>query len=435
MRLHAFLIFAFVSAFSFGQTVDTAKLSAYLTTLAENDKFMGSVALQVGDLSYSKAVGFADVAEGVEANAQTIYRIGSISKTFTTVMILKKVETGEIDLSATIEGYFPSVPQSDRITIAQLLAHRSGIHNFTNDEAYWTYYTQPQTREEMVQLIAEGGSDFTPDSRAEYSNSNFVLLTYIAEDVYGKSYSEILQEQIVVPLGLEDTRLGGPIQVEQNQALSYSFNGNWELEKQTDISVPLGAGGIVSTPSDLNRFAEGLFGGELISQESLDLMKLQNEGYGMGLFVFPFNGKRGFGHNGGIDGFSSTFAYFEEGDVTFSMISNGLNYNLNEIAIAALSAAYGEPFDIPVFNTFLVDEATLQQYVGSYSSDAMPLVITVTVNDGQLIAQASGQSAIPMTPTALHTFRFDMAKIELVFYPEEGRMILKQGGEYEFKRD
>jgi D-alanyl-D-alanine carboxypeptidase len=176
-------LFVTLSQFGWAQTsFDKAKLDNYFQNLETNNKFMGSIAVsQDGKVIYTKSIGFADVENNQKANENTKYRIGSISKTFTTVMVMKAVEDKKLDLNQTIEKFFPTVPNANKITIKQLLGHRSGIHNFTNDDEYMTWYTQPKTEKEMVEIITKIGSDFEPDSKADYSNSNFVLLTYILE--------------------------------------------------------------------------------------------------------------------------------------------------------------------------------------------------------------------------------------------------------------
>ncbi|MEG1026786.1 MAG: serine hydrolase domain-containing protein, partial [Flavobacterium sp.] len=161
-------------------TFDKKKLDHYFDTLEQNNKFIGSVSVSKdGEIIYSKSVGFADVESKIKATDKTKYRIGSISKSFTAVLVLKAVENNKLDLSTTINKWFPTISNGDKITVKQLLNHRSGIHNFTDDSDYLDWNTQSKTEKEMIEIISKGGSDFTPDSKAEYSNSNYVLLTYI----------------------------------------------------------------------------------------------------------------------------------------------------------------------------------------------------------------------------------------------------------------
>src|SRR5690606_22581527 len=122
-----------------------------------------------GRVIYSRSLGYVDVERGVKADENSKYRIGSISKTFTSVLVLKAVEENTLGLDQTIEKYFPTVPNADKITVKQLLSHRSGIHNFTDDQSYMTWFTQPKSEADMVAVIAAGGSDFEPDSKASYS--------------------------------------------------------------------------------------------------------------------------------------------------------------------------------------------------------------------------------------------------------------------------
>lgn len=205
---------------------------------------------------------------------------------------MKAVEDNKLNLSQTIDKYFPAIINAEKITIKQLLNHRSGIHSFTDDEDYLTWYTQAKTEKEMVDIITQKGNDFEPDSKAEYSNSNFVLLTYILEKTFKKSYSELLKIYITEPIGLSNTYFGGKIIIKNNECNSYSFKENWKLELETDISVPLGAGGISSTPSDLVKFSDAFFRGKILKKESVELMKTIKDRHGIGLFKIPFYEKK-----------------------------------------------------------------------------------------------------------------------------------------------
>jgi D-alanyl-D-alanine carboxypeptidase len=170
------LLFTLVQI-GFSQNLDKIKLDTYFNALEQNNKFMGSVAISKnGEIIYTKSIGFADVENRLKATEKTKYRIGSISKSFTAVLTLKAVEQKKVDLNQTIDKWFPAITNSKKITVKQLLSHRSGIHNFTNDADYLTYNTQPTTEKQMVEIITKGNSEFEPDSKAEYSNSNYVLL-------------------------------------------------------------------------------------------------------------------------------------------------------------------------------------------------------------------------------------------------------------------
>ncbi len=421
----------------FTQDFDSAKLDTYFNNLETHNKFMGSVAVsQNGKIIYTRSVGFSDVENQKKADENTKYRIGSISKTFTAALVFKAVEAGKIDLNQNIAKYFPEFPKGGKITVQQLLHHRSGIHNFTSDEEYLTWNTEAKSEKEMIDIIAKGGSDFEPGSKSEYSNSNYVLLTYILEKTFKKPYSEILKENITKPLGLKNTYFGGKTNMKNNESKSYKWMGNWKLESETDMSVPLGAGGIVSTPSDLVKFSDALFGGKVVKEESLKQMETLKEDYGMGLFQYPFDTRKGFGHSGGIDGFTSIFIHFDDGNVSYAMTSNGTNFNNNDISIAVLSTVYNAPYEIPELTTITLTSEDLDQYLGLYYSSIISLKINITKENNQLIAQATGQASFLLEPTAKDKFKFEAAGVVIEFNPSEETMILKQGGgEFPFKKE
>ena len=411
------------------QTFEKVKLDQYFNQLETHNKFMGSVVVSKGGvILYSRSIGFEDFENKVRASQNSKYRIGSISKTFTTVLILKAVEKKKLNLDQTIDKYFPTIKNADKISIRHLLTHRSGIHNFTDDADYGSWYKEAKTEKEMLNIIQRAGIDFEPDSKADYSNSNFVLLSYILEKTFEKPYPKILHQYIVKPLGLKSTYFGGKINPERNECKSYGFAGTWELESETDMSIPLGAGGIVSTPSDLVRFSEALFSGKLLKSEMIEKMKTMIDDYGMGLFQIPFYNHKGFGHTGGIDGFMSVFSYFPDGGISYALTSNGANYNVNNVSIAVLSAVFNKPYDIPDFTSYPVKSEDLHVYLGVYSSKQIPLKITVTKNNHTLMAQATGQSAFPLEATEKDKFRYEQAGVVMEFNPAEKTMTLKQGG-------
>ena len=272
----------------FGQKSNFEQTDRFFDSLDFYDKYMGTVFItKNGEPVYQKAIGYADLEKQQKLTPTTKLNIGSISKMFTSVLIFQAVEEGKLSLDQKLADFYPSVPNAEAITIDQLLRHRSGIANFTNSPLYLTYYTKPKTEDEMVKIIAEGGSIFTPDSKAEYSNSNYVLLTFILEETYGKSFQELLEKRITSPIKLENTEIFDAIKPEENEARSYSFKDNWTLEAETDPSIPLGAGAIQSTAADLAVFIEKLFAGELISKESLDQMTALQDGFGRRYFLLP----------------------------------------------------------------------------------------------------------------------------------------------------
>ena len=425
------------SAYCFSQEVDKSQLDNYLNNLETHNKFMGSIAVsRDGEWIYTKSIGSADVENKTMASEKSKYRIGSISKTFTAVLVLKAVEENKIELSEPLSNYFPTIENAATITIDQLLYHRSGIHSVTDDEDYLEWNTQPISEQELIDKMIAGRSKFEPDSKFEYSNSNYILLSFILQNVYDKTYSELLEEKITTPLGLKDTYYGAKIDPTNDECYSYSFSSKWEKESETDMSVPMGAGAVVSTATDLNQFAQALFLGKIISKESLEQMTSLKDNFGRGVFPIPFYENEGFGHTGAIDGFTSMFVYFPETNVCLTLLSNGTNYNNNEIARAVLSVVYNVSYDFPEFKSYEVTEADLQKYLGTYATTDLPLKLMITNDGNSLVAQATGQQALYLDATDKDTFTFDRAGVVIVFDPEKNALLLKQGGgEFNFVKE
>lgn len=128
----------------FSQTFNSAKLDSFLNSLDENNKVMGSVAISKdGNIIYTKTIGFSDFENKIKADDNTKYKIGSIAKTYTAVVVLKAVEEKKLQLNQTIENYFPTIENAGIITIENMLYHRSGIYNYSDDKDFLSWYTEP----------------------------------------------------------------------------------------------------------------------------------------------------------------------------------------------------------------------------------------------------------------------------------------------------
>ncbi|MEI6816555.1 MAG: serine hydrolase domain-containing protein [Bacteroidota bacterium] len=413
------------------QSFDKQKLDSLFNVLIEKDKAMGSVAISKnGKQIYSRAIGYSFITDSIKipATTNTKYRIGSISKMFTATIILQLVEEGKTKLTANLDTYFPKLPNANKITIGNLLNHRSGLHDFTSDSAYSTWMTQPKTEDELLSIITKGGADFHPNEKFAYSNPNYIILGYIIEKICKKPYKDILKERVISKIGLVNTYYGDKTDLKNNECYSYQHVSNWEQQPETDMSIPGGAGALVSTPTDLAKFMEALFSMKLITKNSLIQMKTMIDGYGMGMYQIPFYNKKAYGHNGGIDGFVSNLAYFPEDSLTVAYCSNGQIYPINDILIGVLSICFNKDYTIPTFKTITLKSEDLDKYLGVYSSPEIPLKITISKDKTILIAQATGQSSFALEATEKDKFKFDQAGVIMEFNADKKELTMKQGG-------
>lgn len=390
-------------------------------------RFMGSVVVYRDNKEiYSHSSGFSNIEAGTKPDDQTMYRIGSISKTITATLVMKAIEEGRIKLSDNIKAFFPSIKYADQITISSLLNHHSGVHNFTGGN-FFEWNTQPKSRIDLIDTIAKGGSDFAPGTKASYSNSNYVLLSFMLEDIYHKPYAEILNDKIVHPLHLTHFQFGDKQINKRNKALPYYFEAGWNVSKETNLSIPMGAGAIVSSAGDLAKVLEALFHGKIVSTIMLRKMEEQSDGFGYGIFEKNILGKTAYSHDGAIDGFNSYYYFFPQDETLLILLSNAENYDLEIMNKAMLSIAFNSPFDLPKPNTYKVTSKELQQYIGSYTSDDSPLIIEISSKNNYLLAQPHGQRVYTMEPTEKNKFLHEKTGVTLEFDPEQHQMVMKQG--------
>jgi CubicO group peptidase (beta-lactamase class C family) len=443
---HIIFIFSFVISQSIFAQVNTPKLDCLCTILNDSNKIIGSLCVfKNGNTLYEKAWGLQDNMDGrtlTNDNYSTIatrYRIGSISKMFTACIIFQLIEEKKLSLTTPLAVYYPEIKNANKITIADLLTHHSGIYNFTKDSAFASYIYTTKTHAEIIDIIKKYPSDFEPGSKAEYSNSNFVLLGYIIEKITSRTYAYELQNRIVKPLNLKNTYYGIASRMEQHEAWSFGYDENkWTAVQQSDMSIPHGAGAITSTPKELAMFITGLFQGKLISEASLKQMTTLRNKNGYGIFQYPLYDKKVWGHNGRIEEFTSMLIYNPADSTCFAFCNNGNNdFSTNDLALGVAGIFYNFPYTIPTFKTIPLDVKLLNSMVGKYASKTMPLKIELLNNNNQLFAQASGQSAFPMEYKGNGMFEFLAAGIVLEWdMKTQQSFTMKQGGgKYLYERE
>ncbi|NVK25738.1 MAG: serine hydrolase [Gammaproteobacteria bacterium] len=405
-----------------------SKMDHLLGKFYANDKFMGSIAVsKKGEDVYSKAIGYSDINSKKVSSTDTKYRGGSITKMFTSALIFNAVEDKKLSLDTTLKGFFPSIVNASKITIRQLLNHRSGIPSFTKDPLFWEIRTENITRSSLLNLISEYPSNFEPDSQHEYSNSNYFLLSQILESVFQQTYADLLQKEILEPLALQKTYTGQSISNQNNEAYSYVFEDCWKIFQETDLSIALGSGDIVTTPQDLNTFTTALFNKQLISADSLKNMTMIRDNVGFGIFPYSHKNTHGFGHGGTIDGFHSISIYFPHEQLAVSIMSNAIDYNINNLLTHILKLYFDEPFELLSFSAVKLTSAELAKYVGVYEGEG-PGKFTITQRDDVLYAQLNDSFIDPLLYLGDHKFINEETGANFIFDPDANTLGLEQSG-------
>jgi len=385
-RFVVLLVYLFLAITGHSQSIDRAKLDSLFNNLENHNLAIGGVAISFGGkVVYQRSFGKNQVP-------QTEYRIGSISKMFTAVLTYQLIDEKKLSLKQTLSTYFPHLPNADRITIAELLGHRSGLANFTNNTNYDEWKDQPKTHEQLLLMIKNQKPDFEPNAKADYNNSNYLLLSYILEKIYHKPYKAIVNERIIKRLNLSHTYYGLNPGFQPGEAISYHYiNSEWKQDKAAYLDNFSGAGAIISTPPDMLKFINGLFEGRLISKASLDTMKTIRDGYGKGMFPYGDEKHDGFGHNGKTEGFGASLQYYPENKLAIAYCTNGEVYPKAQILDDIFKICFTLPYTLPSFRPVTLSASMLNTYIGNYSSDDGNMQVSVANDKGQLILSTKGQ--------------------------------------------
>ena len=419
------------SFFTEAQTNTTKNLDNLFDNLESENKAMGTISIfKNGSEIYQKNIGFSNLKNKTTADKFTKYRIGSITKIFTTTIILQQIDEGKLTLNTLLKDYFPAIQNAGKITIEDLLRHESGLANITEDKDIGTWITQPQTREKMIARFVKNGIQFEPKEKSKYSNTNFIILSYISEILDKKSFSEILKSRIVTPLNLKRTEFGNPIVPKNNEALAYYFEKNkWNLiDMQTHMSAPMGAGAIVSTSSELNIFFSNLFSQKLTSAASLKKFLNIKKEQGLGIMQLNFKGLKIYGHDGGIDGFQSFALYIPEKKTSMAFTFNGLNTLIMPTVISILDTYFKNDPSLKEKPSIKLTSKELDTYLGIYSGKTFPAKVTFTKKENTLFAQATGQPIFKLIAIKKDSFIYDSMGIQFDFNIKTKTMELTFGG-------
>lgn len=431
----AIIFFIFCFEITYSQSINTLKLDSLFDVLSNKNKAMGSVAIfQKGSQVYTRHFGYSLISgsEKIANSSDTKYQIGSITKMFTAAIIFQLIDEKKISLETKLSKYFPEIGNSNIISIKSLLGHKSGLFAFVNDIENDSFLTVKREKKYLLKSIIAGKPHFKPNTNFSYSNSGYLLLSYIIEKITNQKYNEAVQERICNKINLLNTYSCISINTKINIAIPYSFDEKWNKIKDCYFPNVQGVGDIVSTASDLIIFNEALLGGKLISKQSLKNMKtFSGDQFCLGIMQIPFGFKTAYGHGGDTYGTHSLVSTFEKDSLSIAFIDNGEVMEHNEISFAIAAISFNKKYEIPTFFNFNTKTEELDQYLGDYSSPEFPLKVTITKNKLVLVAQAAGQSSFQLDAIEKNKFEFKAAGIKLEFMPNTKQMILLQaGGKY-----
>lgn len=425
------LLILLLAVNGYAQSLDKGKLDQLFDRLSEKNKAMGTLVInKEGKELYGRSIGYGSVNgnEKKPLTMSTKYRIGSVTKMFTATMIYQLVEEGKLKLTDHLSVFYPQIPNASKITIEQILAHRSGIPGSVNEQHFSSQRFTGVPKDTVLAAIAGSKPEFEPGEKYAYSNAGYFVLGSIVEKAGKQPYEKALQQRILSKIGLKDTYAAtGDIDVNKNESFSFKYYTDWKQDPVTHHSLVFGAGSIISTAADMAKFIESLFNGKLISKQHLDLMIRLQSGMDSS---FNYNGKTFYGHTGGIDGFGSWLVYQPEEKLTLAYATNGKVYPVGKIIDHVFDIYYNKPFDVPTFESLAISTEILDKYVGVYSSTEAPVKFIVKRDGSRLIIEiiGSGRPGIAAEPITEDKFKIDLPPIEFQFNAEKKQMIIKRGG-------
>jgi CubicO group peptidase (beta-lactamase class C family) len=321
---------------------------AFIEAYAKEHGFNGTILIQKeGEVRFARSFGMANLPFKVPNTRQTKYKIASITKVFTSVLILQLAEQGKIDLGRTIGTYLPGYAGegAGKVTVHQLLNHTSGLVNFDQVKDMETAlkgglptYQTPYTSDQLLEKFCGGKLVGEPGKVFDYNNCDYIVLGKIVERLYGSSYERILAERILKPLKMENTGLLHQSDILEGLADTYFYRDDLKA-MVNDLPVypenSYAAGGMYSTVDDLLAFSNTLFGGRLLAKESLALMftpGLDDYGYGLWSYDMKIDGRkhRVVKRPGRIMGAQAQLFRFLDDDVTILILSNTGTTDLDE---------------------------------------------------------------------------------------------------------
>jgi CubicO group peptidase (beta-lactamase class C family) len=439
-RSLALLLAIFCSAIapprSQSQTPNTARMEEIIHSYVSDKQFMGTVLVARDQaVILDKAYGFANLEWSVQNTPTTKFRLGSITKQFTSACVFLLQERGKLKIDDPVKKYMPDAPAAwDKITIYNLLTHTSGIPSFTSFPDYHSTEATPVTPEQLVARFRDKPLEFQPGEKWNYSNSGYVLLGYLIEKISGQTYEKFVQENIFTPFGMKDSGYDSNSEIIVHRASGYT-PGKEGVENAgyIDMTIPLSAGALYSTTEDLLRWEQGLFGGKVLSPASLQKMTTPflND-YACGVAVHVEKGHKLIDHGGGIEGFNTQLSYYPDEKLTIIALSNLNGPAPGAIATNLAATIHGEKVVLPSERKEIkLPTKTLAQYVGDYQLSPN-FSLNIRLEGDQLISKATGQGDLKIYPESETMFFTKDLDAELEFVKndkgEVTHLILHQNG-------
>lgn len=391
-----------------------ADIDGYLQPLLDLDVFSGVVLVARGDsVLLTRAYGLAERAFGLPMELDHAFRIASISKTFTRVLVGRLAERDALGVDDPLVRWLPDFPSADRITIRQLLDHRAGVPN-VNSLPFDEESPVPNTLVHLVDSIARLPLDFEPGADTRYSNGGYAVLALVLEEAAGMPYERLLATEVLEPLGLARTNHEEDGEIIPRLARGYEPSpeafGRFRLAPFQGMDTKTGGGSLTSTAADLHRWALALGRNPILRAETWAELFLRDD------FVLT----------GRSPGYNTALA--RSGEYIAVVLAN--NYAAGaamDVAPALIELARGgEPEPLRVVSPATLASANRAAVVGAFEiqpgSPALPagVVVTIEAHGDDLVARAFGMPVDVLVPQGELSFILRALWSRVTFDPPLG---------------
>ena len=336
-----------------------AQIDELMKIYTSYHQFNGAVLVaENGKVIFKKGYGMANMEWNIPVEPDTKFRLGSITKQFTSMLVMQLVQEGKIKLEGKLTDYLPDYRKDtgDRITIHQLLNHTSGIPSYTGLPNFFQDISRnPYTVSDFVKKFASGDLEFEPGTKWNYNNSGYFLLGAIIEHVTGKPYEQVLKERIFDPVGMKNTGYDHYDMILAKRAAGYEKRpGGYINAPYLDMSLPYAAGSLYSTVEDLYLWDQALYTEKLLSSQLKELWLkpgLSNYAFGWIVRKAPL-GAQGepitvIEHGGGINGFNTIITRLPESRNLIVLLNNTGGTKLGEMSQKIAGILFGKPYTAP----------------------------------------------------------------------------------------
>ncbi len=346
------ILFLGLVRFSWSQN-PKKEIDKYLDQRTSFLDFSGSVlVIKNGKTLLHKGYGMADYENQIPNTLNTVHRIGSLTKQFTSMAIMILVQEGKIQLDDKINQYIKTIPPKwSDITIHHLLSHTSGVPELFGDLESVPVEKTGEEIERVFELKKESEPRANPGEAYRYSNYGYVLLGYLIEKVSGKIYPEFLKEKILDPLQMSATYYDDSRPIIPKRAEGYQMrNKKLSNDKLTDPAA-FSAGGMLSSTSDYEKFIRELFSNTLLDKNHFEkLFQVVQSNYAYGWQVLQRKDKSIYAHSGGTHGFSSKIIIYPKDQTAILILGNNASNDTQSLACDIESILLDDLEITPFFN-------------------------------------------------------------------------------------